>query len=184
MDVKVFYYLFSPRQSQGSERQEESRGKRSCRKLPPWFDIFRVMVFFFSCDQMSTLDPKNSVWSIEVERPSSILSGQFKMSFLSGYNFKIGGTIATDFEPVKKEFEKYFQNGLESRGQLCVYVGEEKVVGRCPLFKFQDTTPSLCRPLWINIRQWRLWTVKSNSNLQCWQSKKPFSAYQSQWWRS
>ena len=56
--------------------------------------------------------------------------GQFKMNFLRGYNFKIGGSITPDFESVKKEFEEYFRNGLESRAQLCVYVGEEKVVGK------------------------------------------------------
>ena len=61
--------------------------------------------------------------------------GQFIMNFLTGYNFKIGGTIAPEFEPVKKKFEEYFRNGMESRGQLCVYVGEEKVVGKCILIE-------------------------------------------------
>ena len=36
---------------------------------------------------------------------------------------------------VKKKFEEYFRNGLESRAQLCVYVGEEKVVGKCILIE-------------------------------------------------
>merc|ERR1711936_1568758 len=50
------------------------------------------------------------------------------MNLFTGYNFKIDGNISTGFGPVKKEFEEYFRNGMESRGQLCVYVGDEKVI--------------------------------------------------------
>ena len=51
------------------------------------------------------------------------------MNFLTGYNYKLDGNISEGFEPVKKELGEYFRNGKESRGQLCVYVGDEKVVG-------------------------------------------------------
>ena len=52
------------------------------------------------------------------------------MNLFTGYDFKIDGNISSGFEPVKKEFEEYFRNGMESRGQLCVYVGDEKVIGK------------------------------------------------------
>ena len=52
------------------------------------------------------------------------------MNFLSGYKHNISGHVAPGFEPVKKELEEYFRNGMESRAQLCVYIGEEKVIGK------------------------------------------------------
>ena len=51
------------------------------------------------------------------------------MNFLCGYNYKLEGSVAPGFEPVNRKLEEYFKNGMESRGQLCVYVGEEKVIG-------------------------------------------------------
>ena len=51
------------------------------------------------------------------------------MNFFSGYNYQTGGSVAPGFEPVREAFEQNFLNGLESRAQLCVYVGEEKVIG-------------------------------------------------------
>ena len=51
------------------------------------------------------------------------------MNLFSGYKFNIEGSIAPGFEPLKQELEEYFKNGMESRAQICVFVGEEKVIG-------------------------------------------------------
>ena len=53
---------------------------------------------------------------------------QHKMNIFSGYNFKLNGSCAPEFEPLRRELEEYFRNGKESRAQLCVFVGEEKVI--------------------------------------------------------
>ena len=45
------------------------------------------------------------------------------------YNAKIGGFLAPGFEPVREVFKENFLSGLESRAQLCVFLGEEKVIG-------------------------------------------------------
>ena len=52
------------------------------------------------------------------------------MNFLFGYNFTVKGSLAPEFEPVRRELEEYFRNGMEARAQLCVFVGEEKVIGK------------------------------------------------------
>ena len=52
------------------------------------------------------------------------------MNFLSGYNFTVDGSCAPQFEPVRRELEEYFRNGMEARAQLCVFIGEEKVIGK------------------------------------------------------
>lgn len=41
---------------------------------------------------------------------------------------KINGTVAPGFETVREMFEDNFKKGREENAQLCVYVGEEKVV--------------------------------------------------------
>ena len=43
-------------------------------------------------------------------------------------NREVEGFVAVGFEPVRKLFEDNFKAGLEVSSQLCVYVGEEKVV--------------------------------------------------------
>lgn len=45
-----------------------------------------------------------------------------------GLSFSVEGYVAPGYEPVKKMFADNFYNGKESSAQLCVYVGEEKVV--------------------------------------------------------
>lgn len=40
----------------------------------------------------------------------------------------IEGTVAPGYESVKKIFEANFSRGADENSQLCVYVGEEKVV--------------------------------------------------------
>ena len=65
------------------------------------------------------------------------------MNFLSGYKHNISGHVAPGFEPVKKELEEYFRNGMESRAQLCVYIGEEKVIGKFSLTIFIHTSSSI-----------------------------------------
>ena len=40
----------------------------------------------------------------------------------------IEGSVAPGYESVKKIFEANFDRGAEENSQLCVYVGEEKVV--------------------------------------------------------
>ena len=56
------------------------------------------------------------------------------MNCFRGYKYKLEGSIAPGFQPVSRELEEYFKNGMESRGQLCVYVGEEKVIGEYLIF--------------------------------------------------
>merc|ERR1711874_198361 len=41
---------------------------------------------------------------------------------------KVEGSVSPGFETVKEMFEKNFRRGAEESAQLCVYVGEEKVV--------------------------------------------------------
>ena len=40
----------------------------------------------------------------------------------------VGGTVAPGYESVKVMFEENFHRGSDESSQLCVYVGEEKVV--------------------------------------------------------
>ena len=41
---------------------------------------------------------------------------------------KVEGSVSPGFESVKEMFEKNFRRGAEDSAQLCVYVGEEKVL--------------------------------------------------------
>lgn len=41
---------------------------------------------------------------------------------------QVQGHVAPGFEPVKKLFEDNFRKGADTNAQLCVYVGEEKVI--------------------------------------------------------
>ena len=41
---------------------------------------------------------------------------------------RVEGSISPGFESVKEMFEKNFRRGAEDSAQLCVYVGEEKVL--------------------------------------------------------
>ena len=63
----------------------------------------------------------------------SLFQHHMKMDFLKKFtgssNFVVGGSVAPGFEPVRELFEDYFQRGLESRAQLCVYLNQEIVVG-------------------------------------------------------
>ena len=43
-------------------------------------------------------------------------------------NFVIEGHVSSGFETVKHQFQKYYQNGFDTHSQLCVYVGNEKVI--------------------------------------------------------
>ena len=52
-----------------------------------------------------------------------------RMNIFSDYNFTINGSLSPEFEPVRRKLEEYFRSGMESRAQLCVFVGEEKVIG-------------------------------------------------------
>ena len=45
-----------------------------------------------------------------------------------GVNFKVSGEVVEGYEPVRKMFEQYFRDGSESRAQVCVYAGGERVV--------------------------------------------------------
>jgi len=45
-----------------------------------------------------------------------------------GYSCLVEGTVAPGYEPVKEMFTDNFKQGKETNAQLCVYVGEEKVV--------------------------------------------------------
>ena len=60
---------------------------------------------------------------------------QLKMNIFSGYNFTLSGSCAPQFEPLRRELEEYFRNGMESRAQLCVFVGDEKVIGKYEEFE-------------------------------------------------
>ena len=55
---------------------------------------------------------------------------QQKMNIFSDYNFTLSGSCAPQFEPLRRELEEYFRSGMESRAQLCVFVGDEKVIGK------------------------------------------------------
>ena len=46
----------------------------------------------------------------------------------SSKDVQINGTVAPGYEPVKEMFTDNFRKGREESAQLCVYVGEEKVV--------------------------------------------------------
>ena len=48
------------------------------------------------------------------------------------------GYVAPGFESVKKMFEQNFQRGADESSQLCVYVGEEKVVDLWGSIKDKD----------------------------------------------
>ena len=75
------------------------------------------------------------------------------MNFFSGYNFTLKGDCDPQFEPLRRELEEYFRTGLESRAQLCVFVGEEKVIGKCDEFQFHTTMSLLIASLFIPIIQ-------------------------------
>ena len=38
------------------------------------------------------------------------------------------GTAASGFEPVREMFEAMLRSGCDTKAQLCVYIGEEKVI--------------------------------------------------------
>ena len=42
--------------------------------------------------------------------------------------YKIQGSVNSEFEPVRRMFEKNFIDKVEAHAQLCVYVGDEKVI--------------------------------------------------------
>ena len=41
---------------------------------------------------------------------------------------KVEGTVSPGFESVKEMFENNFRRGADDSAQLCVYVGEDKVI--------------------------------------------------------
>ena len=41
---------------------------------------------------------------------------------------RVSGRVAPGFESVRDLFEEGFTKGLETRGQLCVYVGQVRLV--------------------------------------------------------
>ena len=43
-------------------------------------------------------------------------------------NFVINGHVSGGFEPVEREFYKLFERGFDTNSQLCVYVGNERVL--------------------------------------------------------
>lgn len=43
-------------------------------------------------------------------------------------NFGINGDVKPGYQPVKDKFESLFMKDFDKVSQLCVYVGEEKVV--------------------------------------------------------
>ena len=49
-------------------------------------------------------------------------------SRLNMSQYTINGSVSEGYEPVRKHFEKNFSKGTEENAQLCVYVGESKVV--------------------------------------------------------
>ena len=61
---------------------------------------------------------------------------QQRMNIFSDYNFTLSGSCDPQFEPLRRELEEYFRTGMESRAQLCVFVGEEKVIGKYEEFLF------------------------------------------------
>ena len=38
------------------------------------------------------------------------------------------GVVAPGFEPVRDMFEKMLRSGVDTKAQLCIYLGEEKVI--------------------------------------------------------
>jgi len=68
--------------------------------------------------------------SVAAQRGQGLLKDAF---YLTGYlpqkdNISVEGYVAPGFEPVRELFRENFRLGLEKNAQLCVYVGEEKVV--------------------------------------------------------
>ena len=51
-----------------------------------------------------------------------------KMGASSSKEFSVSGTVAPGYGSVKKVFEEMFETGSEENSQVCVYVGQDKVV--------------------------------------------------------
>ena len=66
------------------------------------------------CTRLSDKTPKTQVCT--------------SMGQKSSKDVQINGTVAPGYEPVKEMFTDNFRKGREESAQLCVYVGEEKVV--------------------------------------------------------
>ena len=64
------------------------------------------------------------------KRGQKLLADIFKLvGYLPSKNqVLVQGTVAPGFEPVRQLFKENFLKGFEKSAQLCVYVGEEKVV--------------------------------------------------------
>ena len=45
------------------------------------------------------------------------------------YSYKIHGHCKPGFEAVQKAYEYQFDAGYDKNSQLCVYIGDEKVIG-------------------------------------------------------
>ena len=54
------------------------------------------------------------------------------MFMLAGYipkeDVKVYGSVSPGFEPVRALFQENFEKGFDKSAQLCVYVGDEKVI--------------------------------------------------------
>ena len=64
--------------------------------------------------------------------------------------FKIDGHVDEGFEGITRQFEKMYQQGIDTESQLCVYVGDKKVVdiwGSVPN-KGKEYTPDSCCNIW------------------------------------
>ena len=63
----------------------------------------------------------------------------------------IGGTCINEFEPVRKLFYKSFVEGKEENAQLCIYLGDQRVVDLWGSFKgIEDYGPdSLHVSIWL-----------------------------------
>ena len=56
-------------------------------------------------------------------------------------NFLVGGSVVRGYEPVRRIFEDFFLSRQESRAQLCVYVDQQKVVGKMvPVYHYMMVT--------------------------------------------
>ena len=102
------------------------------------------------------------------------------MSFISQYfspvsPYTVSGSVAPGYQPVRELFEENFLAGEESCAQLCVYLGEERIIGWLP-FAYELSGTDYFRFIWFTgCSGWQpittIWTRQSDPYFQHKQGK-------------
>ena len=65
--------------------------------------------------------------------------------------YKLDGDVAPGYEPISEQFATFYKEGLDKNSQLCIYVGEQKVID------IWGCTPQKAKPLYGPEHATQIW---------------------------